>query len=147
MNKTVKWLLIFLAFDLVVVVAYFGVTSLGKGAGTSPQDEFSWITVDEAYVPHNAVEQFVKDDAAQKGLLPILIKDYGKSAAVLKRFKGTRFAGANTTVLEMSFPGLDDWMIIDIKYQNENERQVARTILYVEINGQWQVGDSGSLMK
>ncbi len=147
MNRTIKWLVIFLVFDALVVGAYFGATSLRKKAKTAPQDEFSWITVDEAYVPHNAVEQFVKDDAVQKGLLPIFIKDYGKSPAVLKKFKGTRFAGANTTVLEMSFPGLDDWMIIDIKYQNEDERQVARTILYVEIKGQWQVGDSGSLMK
>lgn len=147
MSKTVKWLAIFLAFDVVVVAAYFGLKSLSKGPAARPQDEFAWLTVDEAYVPHNAVEEFVKNDAAQKGLLPILIKDYGKNGAVLKKFKGTRFAGANTTVLEMSFPGLDDWMIIDIKYQNEKERAVARTILYVELKGQWQVGDSGSLMK
>lgn len=147
MNKTVKWLAIFLALDVVVVGAYFGLRSLGKGSTASPQDEFSWLTVDEAYVPHNEVEAFVKNDAAEKGLLPIFIKDYGKNSAVLKKFKGTRFAGANTTVLEMSFPGLDDWMIIDIKYQNENAREVARTILYVELKGQWQVGDSGSLMK
>ena len=147
MSKTIKWLAIFLAFDLVVVGAYFGLKSLGKKSAASPQDEFSWLTVDGAYVPHNDVEAFVKNDAAEKGLLPILIRDYGKSAAVLKKFKGTRFAGANTSILEMSFPGLDDWMIIDIKYQNENEREVARTILYVEIKEQWQVGDSGSLMK
>ncbi len=147
MSKTVKWLAIFLAFDVVVVGAYFGLKSIGKGTASSPQDEFAWLTVDAAYVPHNAVEEFVKNDAAEKGLLPILIKDYGKSGAVLKKFKGTRFAGANTTVLEMSFPGLDDWMIIDIKYQNEKAREVARTILYVELKGQWQVGDSGSLTK
>ncbi len=143
MSKTAKGLVIFLAFGVVVA----GASCRGKGSTGNPQDEFSWLTVDEGYVPHNAVEEFVKNDAAQKGLLPILIRDYGKSASVLKKFKGTRFAGANTTVLEMSFPGLNDWMIIDIKYQNEKEREVARTILYVEVNEQWQVGDSGSLMK
>jgi hypothetical protein len=38
-------------------------------------------------------------------------------------------------------------MLIDLKYTNEKGQEVLRTVLYVQIEGNWRVGDSGSLLK
>lgn len=43
-------------------------------------------------------------------------------------------------------PGLDDWMLVDIRYKSESEREIIRTILYLSIRGVWKVGDSGTLV-
>lgn len=147
MNKILKVLLIFLAFDILVVAGYFGYKALAPQSGIAAAAEYEWITVDESYEPKNDVERFIKTDAEQKGLLPVSIRNYGRSAAVLKSFQGSNFARPNETVLGMSYPGLEDWMLLDIKYKNENERDIQRTVLYVMIKGQWRVGDSGRLIK
>ncbi|HYA49007.1 MAG TPA: hypothetical protein VEG35_04840 [Burkholderiales bacterium] len=146
MNKVLKVVLIFLAIDAVAVGLYFGIKALG-GKSASPQDEYAWVTVDESYQPRNAVEEFIKADAAEKGLFPVYLKDYGRNAGVLKRFRGTNVAKANEAVLDMAFRGLQDWMLVDLKYKNEKERDVERTMLYIQVGGQWKVGDSGRLMK
>ena len=146
MNRIVKVILIFLAVDAVGVGLYFGLRALGSRSA-SPQDEYAWTTVDEAYQPRNAVEEFIKADAVQKGLLPVQIKDYGRNEAVLKKFHGASIARANEAVLDMAFRGLQDWMLVDLMYKNEKERQVLRTMLYVELGGRWRVGDSGGLMR
>ena len=44
-------------------------------------------------------------------------------------------------------PGLDDWTLVDVKYKNEKQQEIARTILYVNVKNQWRVGDSGTLQK
>jgi hypothetical protein len=146
LNKVVRVLVIFLILDAVAAGLYFGVKAL-SGPRRNPQDEYAWVTADENYQPRNSVEEFIKADAAQKGLLPIYLRNYGRNVAILKKFRGTNVANANEAVLDMAFRGLQDWMIIDIKYKNEKERDVQRTMLYVEIGGQWKVGDSGRLMK
>ena len=146
MNRILKVVLIFLAVDAVGVGLYFGVKALG-GRSASPQDEYAWTTVDESYQPRNAVEEFIKAEAVQQKMLPAYIKDYGRNAAVLGRFRGTKLAGANEAVLEMTFPGVQDWMLVDLMYKAAKERDVLRTVLYVQVGGQWKVGDSGRLMK
>jgi hypothetical protein len=146
LNKVVKVVLVFLAIDAVAVGLYFSFRNLG-GKSRSPQDEYAWVTMDEGYQPRNAVEEFLKVDAAQKRLFPVYIKDYGRNVKVLERFRGSSFARANEAVLNMAFRGLQDWMLIDLLYKNEKERDVQRTMLYVEVGGQWKVGDSGRLMK
>jgi hypothetical protein len=40
---------------------------------------------------------------------------------------------------------MDDWMLVGLKYENEKGFEVLRTILYIEVNGAWKVGDSGRL--
>jgi len=146
LNKALKVVIIFLAMDAVAAGLYFGYKALaGKGPGS--EDEFAWVTVDESYQPRNTVEEFLKADAVQQGLLPAYLKGYGRNAKVLKKFRGTKLAGANEAVLEMTFPGVQDWMLVDIKYKTEKERDVQRTMLYVQVGGQWKVGDSGRLMK
>jgi hypothetical protein len=147
MNKALKIVVIFLVIDAAAVAAYFAIRSLSGGRGPSPQDEYTWMTVDASYQPRNSIEEFVKADAVQKGLLPVYLKNYGRNADVLKKFRGTKFAGTNEAVLDMAFRGLQDWMLVDLKYKNEKERDIQRTMLYVQIGGQWTVADSGRLVK
>lgn len=116
------------------------------GRGSEPED-FEWTTIDEYSTPANYIEQFIKDDAEQKGILPVYIRNYGRDPDVLKRFRGTNFARPNEAALNMAFRGLGDWMLVDLKYKNEKEKEVQRTVLYVEIGGSWRVGDSGTLLK
>jgi hypothetical protein len=146
MSKALKIVLIFLAFDAAAVAAYFGYQALA-GKGKSPEEGYPWVTVDENYPPANSIEAFIKADAAGKGLLPVYLRNYGRNVSVLKRFRGAHFARANEAVLEMAYRGMQDWMLVDLKYKNEKERDIQRTILYVEIGGQWTVADSGNLMK
>jgi hypothetical protein len=145
MNKTVKYLLYFLAFDVVVIGGYFGFKALTGGGGALPAVD--WVTIDESYAPKNAVEEFIKSDAEVRGGLPVQIRAYGRDPKVLARFKGTKFAQPSENVLSLFYKGLDDWMIMDIKYKTGNERDVQRTILYIFAGKQWTVGDTGTLMK
>jgi hypothetical protein len=147
MNKTVKILVIFLAIDAVIAGFYFGIKAISSSSGESPADAYEWKTMDEYYQPADYVEQFIKDDASEKGIFPVQIRNYGRNGDVLKRFKGKNFARSSESSLNLAFPGLDDWTLIDVKYKNEKEMEVARTILYISIKNQWRVGDSGLLMK
>ena len=119
-----------------------------SGCGKGPRaDDYEWTTIDEAYTPKNYIEEFIKYDSEHKGLFPVNIRNYGKDASVLRRFRGSNFARPNEAALKMAFPGLEDWMLIDLKYKNEKEQEVQRTVLYVLTEGSWRVGDSGSLLK
>ncbi len=146
MNRAVKIVVIFLAMDAVAVGLYFGYKAL-SAKGPGPEDEYAWVTVDENYQPRNSVEEFIKADAAQQGLLPAYLKDYGRNAKILKKFRGTKLAGANEAVLNVTFPGVQDWKLVDLRSKTDKEREVQRTMLYVQVAGQWKVGDSGRLMK
>jgi len=42
---------------------------------------------------------------------------------------------------------MEDWMIIDLKYKNEKEQEVKRTLLYINVRGKWMLGDSGTLLE
>jgi hypothetical protein len=110
-------------------------------------EDYAWTTIDEYYVPQNYVEEFIKKDAEEKGILPVQIRDYARDKSILKKFRGTNFARPNEAALNMSFQGLEDWMLVDIKYTNERKQEVLRTVLYVQVGGSWRVGDSGSLLK
>ena len=121
-----------------------GTTACRKGAQA---DDYEWTTIDESYAPRNYVEEFIKNDSEEKGIFPVDIRNYGKDAAILRRFRGTNFARPNEAALNIAYPGLEDWMLIDIKYKNEKNQEVLRTVLYVQVEGTWRVGDSGNLMK
>jgi hypothetical protein len=144
-SKSVKYLLYFLAFDALVAAAWFGLKALKGGAGGAAAVD--WVTIDESYAPKNAVEEFIKNDAEVRGALPVEIRNYGRDKKVLGRFKGRQFAQPTENILNMFFKGLDDWMVVDIKYKNDKERDVQRTVLYIFAAKQWTVGDTGSLMK
>jgi hypothetical protein len=134
-----------LTVTLIVGVAFIaGSGGCRKG---SLADDYEWTTIDESYTPQNYVEEFIKNDSEQKGIFPVDIRNYGKDVSILRRFRGTNFAKSNEAALNMAFPGLEDWMLIDIKYKNEKNQEIQRTVLYVQVEGAWRVGDSGSLMK
>ena len=134
------------AAGAAVLAVLAAVSAAACSGGRNQAETYSWVTVDASYSPRNSVEEFIKADAEEKGLLPVSIRDYGRSVNILKKFRGRNLAAANETVLGMTFKGLEDWMLVDLRYRNESERDVQRTILYVQVNGQWMVGDSGRLM-
>jgi len=147
MSKTTKIILIFLAVDALIAGIYFGTKALSSGSGKTPMDEYEWQMIDANYQPRDFIETFIMNDASAKNIFPVYIRNYGRDTSVLKRFTGTNFARASETILDMTFPGLDDWTIIDVKYKNEKEQEIARTILYVNVKNEWKVGDSGKLTK
>jgi hypothetical protein len=137
---------------LLSTIALAGAVALGplscKSSGPSGKAATTpWVTIDENFQTSDPVEAFIKNDSATRNMLPVSIRNYGHDPSVLKRFKGSRFAGPNEGVLRMFYKGLEDWKVIDLKYKNEKKRDVERTVLYVEDNGAWTVADSGSLMK
>jgi hypothetical protein len=146
MSKPVKIIFYFLVFDIVIAGFYFGIKSITKSSGKSPMDNYEWKTMDASYQAADFVEQFIKDDAAQKNIFPVQVRNFKQSPDVLKRFVGKNFARSSPSNLDLVFPGLDDWALIQIKYKNEKEQEVDRVVLYVSIKGQWRVGDSGTLM-
>ena len=134
-----------LIFTLIVGVAFIaGSGGCRKGSQT---DDYEWTTIDENYTPQNYVEEFIKNDSEQKGIFPVNIRNYAKDVSILRRFRGTNFAKPNEAALNMAFPDLEDWMLIDIKYKNEKDQEILRTVLYVQVEGSWRVGDSGSFLK
>jgi hypothetical protein len=131
---------------IIALAALMGVAASGCKKG-SQADEYPWVTIDESYTPQNYVEEFIKSDSEQKGLFPVYIKNYGKDKSILGRFRGANFAKPSEAQVNLAFSGLQDWMLIDIKYNNEKKQEVLRTVLYVQLEGTWRVGDSGSLLK
>jgi len=135
---------IFIVVLLVGVAFIAGASGCRKG---SQADDYQWITIDESYTPQNFVEEFIKNDSEQKEIFPVNIRNYGKDISILRRFRGTNFARPNEAALNMAYPDLEDWMLIAIKYKNEKGQEVLRTVLYIQVEGSWRVGDSGSLLK
>ena len=145
MSRITKTLVLFLVFDVVAVAAFFGYRALRTKGGDGP-DASAWVMMDESYIPKNDVEMYIKTDAENRGALPLYIRNYGSDKQALSRFKGRQYAGPSPNTLEMLNQGLDDWMLMEIKYKTENEREVVRTVLYLSIRGVWKVGDSGTLV-
>jgi hypothetical protein len=142
-----KFCKIFCLFLLFSALAIIGSLTACKGKG-SVSSGYDWVTIDKNYNPQNTIEEFLRDDAVAKGYLPVYIKNYGKNKKILRQFKGQRFAQTNNeTVLEMQFKGMEDWMIIDLKYKNEKGQEVKRTLLYINVRGKWMLGDSGTLLE
>lgn len=132
-----------------LLVSVFGSSACRKDrmdSGTAETSAAEWVTIDEYYIPVDYVEEFIKKDSEEKGLFPVQIKNYGSDKAVLRRFKGSNFAGPTEAQLNMMYDGLGEWKLIDLKYKNEDGKEIKRTILYVYVNGSWMVGDSGSLV-
>jgi hypothetical protein len=145
MSKTLRIVIIFLVFDAVVAGGYFLVKALGSGRGKDSTAGVAWTTMDASTQPASELEQFIKTDAEANDLLPLQFRNFGRSAAVLKRFRGAKLAGASVSVLDMQFKGLEDWAIVEIWIKTEAGREIRRTVLYVLTSNAWKVGDSGRL--
>lgn len=144
MSKTLRIVLIVLAIDLVAAGAYFLFRGQGSG-GEDPVADVAWTTMDEYFQPSTELQQVIKTDYEEKELLPLQFRDFGRSPAVLKRFRGAKMAGAGVSVLEMQFKGLEDWSLVEIWYKGEEGREIRRTVLYILTKNAWKVGDSGRL--
>ena len=147
MNKIVKIVVIFLIIDIVIIAGYFAYKNVILKPSKQISEEYEWITVDEYFTPRNFVEEFIKNDSAEKGLFPVQIKNYGKNPSILKRFRGTQFAQPTQAQLNMMYRGLEDWMLVDLKFKSKEDKEIVRTILYIQLDGNWRVGDSGKLME
>lgn len=147
MNKFIKIFIIFLIIDIVLIAGYLIYKEFLSGKPSADQLEYDWVTIDEYYTPKSYVEEFIKNDSAQKNLLPVYIRNYGKDPAILRKFSGSNFAKPNKAQLNMMYNGLEDWMLIDLKYKTKQDKEITRTILYILLDGTWRVGDSGTLLK
>jgi hypothetical protein len=145
MSRAVRILVVFLAFDLIVVGAYFGIKALGSGRSADPTEGVDWVTMDPSYQPATELEQVIKTDYEEKELLPLQFRYFGKDGAILRKFRGAKLAGASVSVLEMTFKGLEDWAVVEIWFKGEEGREIRRTILYILTNNAWKVGDNGRL--
>ncbi|HSA96970.1 MAG TPA: hypothetical protein VLJ16_13030 [Acidobacteriota bacterium] len=145
MSKPIRVLVIFLAFDILIAGIYFLARGSKSGSGAGPTTGYEWVTMDESTQPGSELEQFIKTSSEESGYLPLQFKNYGANAAVLKKFRGAKMVGAGKSVLEMTFPGLEDWAIVDIWIKNGAGREIRRTVLYVLTGNAWKVGDSGRL--
>ena len=77
MNKVVKILIIFLVVDAILVGGYLGYKALTADKPDTAES-YEWVTVDEYYQPKDYIEGFIKDDAEQRGTLPVHIRKYLK---------------------------------------------------------------------
>lgn len=144
MSKPLRILFIFLLIDAVAVGVYF--LAKGSGPGADPTKDFAWTTMDAYYQPATELEQSIKTDYEEKDLLPFQFRNYGRNAAVLKKFRGSKLVGARVAVLEMTFKGLEDWAVVDIWIKGEDNREIRRTVLYILRENEWKVADSGRLV-
>lgn len=146
MSKAVRALLIFLAVDALALGVYFLAKSIGSGKGADPTKDYAWVTMDAYYQPASELEEYIKTSTDEQGLLPLQFRNYGQSGAILKKFRGSKMVGAGKSVLEMAFPKLEDWALVDIWIKGEEGREIRRTVLYILTDNAWKVGDSGRLV-
>jgi hypothetical protein len=148
MTRSFRIAIIVVIVLVVILVGGYTIYNafLGKPS-TSAEHEYEWTTMDENYTPKDSVEEYILNDAEARGTLPVSIINYGDDESVLRRFRGSRFAGPTEAQLKMMFKGMEDWKLIDIKYKDDKDREIIRTVLYIYINGEWSVGDGGQLTK
>lgn len=145
MSKAVKIIIIIILIDLVLLGGYFGLKLLSSKKSQSDPDEYEWVRVDEYYSPKDYIEEYILKDSEAKELLPVFIKNYGRDKRVLNKFRGKNFVSPSEVQIKLQYRSLEDWQLIDLKYTDENEREIKRIILYVQENGFWKVGDFGVL--
>jgi hypothetical protein len=143
MNKRI--LIVFVIMVVVLLAGYFIYKSFFLSPSPKYAQDYEWTVIDEYYTPRDLVEDYIMKDAMARGNLPINIINYGDDPSVLRRFRGKRFAGPTEAQLSMMFSGLEEWKIVDIMYKTEKDQEIQRTVLYVLMNGEWSVGDSGRL--
>ncbi|MGD8539738.1 MAG: hypothetical protein PVI66_13565 [Candidatus Aminicenantes bacterium] len=146
MNKK-RIVVLYIVMFVVLIVAFVLYKSLILTPSPKYAQEYEWTVMDEYYTPKDLVEDFIKQDALARNNLPVNIINYGEDEKALRRFRGKRFAGPTEAQLSMMFSGLEEWKLVDIMYKTEKDQEVQRTVLYVYVDGEWTVGDSGQLAK
>ena len=146
MNKK-RIIILYVIMIVLLAIGYFIYKSFVLSPSPKYAQEYEWTVIDEYYTPKDLVETFIKQDALARNNLPINIINYGDDTSILRRFRGKRFAGPTEAQLSMMFRGLEEWKLVDIMYKTEKDQEVKRTVLYVYVDGEWSVGDSGQLAK
>jgi len=147
MNKAVKIILIILIIDVIIVVGYFGYKAISKGSSSASSD-YEWVKMTESYSPKDIIEKFIYQDARKQDLFPVYIKNYGRDFNALKKFVGKKLYKPSRTELEFVFPDIQDWHLIELKYDlKDRDRQFRRTVLYIQDEGEWKVGDAGGAIE
>jgi hypothetical protein len=146
MSKPIRILVIFLLVDILGLGIYFLAKGMKSRSGDDLTKGYDWVTMDAYAQPATELEQFIKTDYDEKGLLPIQYRNYGRNSAILKKFRGSKLVGASVSVLEMTFKGPEDWAVVDIWIRGEDNRDIRRTVLYVLSENKWKVVDSGRLV-
>jgi hypothetical protein len=134
-----------IALVVILIGGYTIYNAFLSKPSTSSQPDYEWTVMDEYYTPRDLVEEYIMNDAEARDIFPVSIINYGNDESVLRRFRGSRFAGPTDAQLKMMFKGLEDWKLVDIKYKDDKEREIKRTVLYVYMDGNWSVGDGGHL--
>ncbi|MBD3415198.1 MAG: hypothetical protein GF421_12320 [Candidatus Aminicenantes bacterium] len=143
MNKITRIILIILIIDVIVVAGYFGYKALSN-KGSSKASSYEWVEMTENYTPQDHIEDFIMQDAASQDIFPVYIKNYGSDRKMLKKFSGRKLYTPTLTELEFVFPDAADWHLIELKYtEKKRDREIRRTILYVQEGDEWKVGDTG----
>ena len=145
--KKIKCISLVSLICTALILSVFACKKNPSDAVNADSSAYEWVTIDEFYVPEDYVEEFIKNDTAERGRLPFQIKNYGNNTTVLRKFKGRNFAGPTEAQIKMMYNGLGEWKLVDLKYKNKENKDIQRTILYVYVNGDWMVGDGGELMK
>lgn len=146
MNKIVKIVVIFLVIDIVVIGAYFGWRALRPKPAQDLAEVYEWAAVDEYTMPSSNLMEYIKSDASEKGILPVEVRNYGRNAALLKKFRGAKFVGPKVSVVEMTYKGLADWALVDLRTKNDQDQDIQRTVLYILFDEKWMIGDTGRLV-
>ncbi len=145
--KKVKCISILSFVCAAFILSFFACKKNSSDEVKLDSSAYEWVTIDEFYIAEDYVEEYIKNDSAEQGRLPVQIKNYGNNTTVLRKFKGRNFAGPTEAQVKMMYNGLEEWKLIDLKYKNKEKKDIQRTILYVYVNGDWMVGDSGVLTK
>jgi len=142
-----KIIVIIIIVDLIVFGGYLSYKLFFSGNSEETEELIDWVMIDENYSPKDYIEEYIKNDSAAQGLLPVYIKNYGDNKKVLKKFKGAKLAGPNEFNMKMVFPDMEEWKLLELKYTDNKDREIQRTILYIYQNGEWTVGDIGDIIK
>jgi len=138
-------IIVIIALVIILVGGYYLYNVFLNKPSEGADSDYEWTVMDEFYSPRDLVEEYIMNDAEARDIFPVSIINYGDDESVLRRFRGSRFAGPTEAQLKMMFKGLEEWKLVDIKYQDEKEREIKRTVLYVYMDGDWSVGDGGQL--
>ncbi len=149
MSKMAKILVISIFIGVAVIGVYFGLKALrfGSDSGLDAREAADWVVVDDYYMPVSGLMEFIKIDGVAKGMLPVEVRNHGRNADLLRKFRGSKFVGPKVSVVELTYQGLEDWALVDLRTTNAEGQEIGRTVLYILYEGQWMIGDTGRIVE
>lgn len=141
MRKSVKILIIFFVILAIAIGGYLGFHKIFSNKQQTSSEYGKWIKIDRNYKPGDGVESVVKQYAQEENIYPFLIRKI-KDPSLFGQFKGFLASGLTEEDIKES-DYYQDWVIVDLKYKDENGKEVYRRALFVQVaDGKWGVIDS-----